>query len=109
MGYPQLSAVMECADAAHGLKGHIISVRPKGRVCQTSGFSAVHGSFDRGGSGLLGSCQLEVGCWDIAERAWEIHAIRQCSLLCRMEAAAVLEMWPRHSVRTLGGQRRRIL
>ena len=27
VGYPQLSAVMECADAAHGLKGHIISVR----------------------------------------------------------------------------------
>ena len=25
MGYPQLSAVMECADAAHGLGGHIIS------------------------------------------------------------------------------------
>lgn len=27
VGYPQLSAVIECADAAHGLKGHIISVR----------------------------------------------------------------------------------
>lgn len=26
VGYPQLSAVMECADAAHGLRGHIISV-----------------------------------------------------------------------------------
>ena len=26
VGYPQLSAVLECADAAHGLKGHIISV-----------------------------------------------------------------------------------
>lgn len=25
VGYPQLSAVLECADAAHGLKGHIIS------------------------------------------------------------------------------------
>ncbi|WP_343182655.1 GMP reductase [Buchnera aphidicola] len=25
IGYPQLSAVIECADAAHGLKGHIIS------------------------------------------------------------------------------------
>ena len=24
--YPQLSAVIECADAAHGLDGHIISV-----------------------------------------------------------------------------------
>lgn len=26
VGYPQLSAVLECADAAHGLQGHIISV-----------------------------------------------------------------------------------
>lgn len=25
VGYPQLSAIMECADAAHGLKGHIIA------------------------------------------------------------------------------------
>lgn len=25
VGYPQLSAIIECADAAHGLKGHIIS------------------------------------------------------------------------------------
>merc|ERR1712100_751815 len=25
VGYPQLSAVIECADAAHGLGGHIIS------------------------------------------------------------------------------------
>ena len=24
MGYPQLSAIIECADAAHGLGGHII-------------------------------------------------------------------------------------
>ena len=27
VGYPQISAVIECADAAHGLGGHIISVR----------------------------------------------------------------------------------
>ncbi|XP_036113145.1 GMP reductase 1 isoform X2 [Molossus molossus] len=26
VGYPQLSAVIECADSAHGLKGHIISL-----------------------------------------------------------------------------------
>ena len=26
VGYPQLSAVMECADSAHGLSAHIISV-----------------------------------------------------------------------------------
>ena len=25
VGYPQLSAIMECADAAHGLGGHVIS------------------------------------------------------------------------------------
>ena len=25
VGYPQLSAVLECADAAHGLNGHIVS------------------------------------------------------------------------------------
>uniref|UniRef100_A0AC35TND6 GMP reductase n=1 Tax=Rhabditophanes sp. KR3021 TaxID=114890 RepID=A0AC35TND6_9BILA len=25
VGYPQLSAVLECADAAHGMKGHVIS------------------------------------------------------------------------------------
>jgi len=25
VGYPQLSAVLECADAAHGMKGHIVS------------------------------------------------------------------------------------
>jgi IMP dehydrogenase/GMP reductase len=26
VGFPQLSAVLECADAAHGLQGHIIAV-----------------------------------------------------------------------------------
>lgn len=31
VGYPQLSAVIECADSAHGLKGHIISVSPTSR------------------------------------------------------------------------------
>ena len=25
VGYPQLSAVLECADAAHGLGGHIVA------------------------------------------------------------------------------------
>jgi IMP dehydrogenase/GMP reductase len=25
VGYPQLSAVLECADAAHGMNGHVIS------------------------------------------------------------------------------------
>ena len=25
IGYPQLSAISECADAAHGLNGHVMS------------------------------------------------------------------------------------
>lgn len=29
VGYPQLSAVLECADSAHGLSAHIISVSEK--------------------------------------------------------------------------------
>ena len=33
VGYPQLSAVMECADAAHGLRGHIVSVSTVLQYC----------------------------------------------------------------------------
>eukprot|EP00932_Pfiesteria_piscicida_P010139 SRR837773.21014.p2 GENE.SRR837773.21014~~SRR837773.21014.p2 ORF type:complete len:321 (+),score=152.50 SRR837773.21014:23-964(+) len=43
VGYPQLSAVMECADAAHGLKGHIISdggCTCPGDVCKAFGGGA---------------------------------------------------------------------
>lgn len=32
VGYPQVSAVIECADAAHGLGGHIISVSLSGTL-----------------------------------------------------------------------------
>lgn len=114
VGYPQLSAVMECADAAHGLKGHIISVRSKGRAGHEA---AKHLGFLLGMEALIEVDQdswvpvsLEVDCWDTAERAWAIHAVSsRCFLLCRMEAAALLGMWPRLSVRTLGGHRRRIL
>lgn len=40
VGYPQLSAVLECADAAHGLGGHIISdggCTCPGDVCKAFG------------------------------------------------------------------------
>lgn len=106
VGYPQLSAVMECADAAHGLKGHIISVRSKGRA----GYEAAkHLGFLLGMEALIEVDQdswvlvsFEVDCGDTAERAWEIHAVSsRCFLLCRMEAAALLGMWPRLSVRKL--------
>lgn len=43
VGYPQLSAVLECADAAHGLGGHIISdggCTCPGDVCKAFGAGA---------------------------------------------------------------------
>lgn len=40
VGYPQLSAVLECADAAHGLGGHIISV--SGSTCCILNPSSIH-------------------------------------------------------------------
>lgn len=43
VGYPQLSAVLECADAAHGLDGHIISdggCTVPGDVCKAFGAGA---------------------------------------------------------------------
>jgi GMP reductase len=43
VGYPQLSAVMECADAAHGLGGHIISdggCTCPGDICKAFGGGA---------------------------------------------------------------------
>ena len=43
VGYPQLSAVMECADAAHGLNGHIVSdggCTCPGDICKAFGAGA---------------------------------------------------------------------
>lgn len=43
IGYPQLSAVMECADAAHGLGGHICSdggCKVVGDICKAFGGNA---------------------------------------------------------------------
>ena len=43
VGYPQLSAVMECADAAHGLGGHICSdggCKVVGDICKAFGGNA---------------------------------------------------------------------
>jgi len=43
VGYPQLSAVLECADAAHGLKGHIVSdggCTCPGDICKAFGGGA---------------------------------------------------------------------
>ncbi|KAL7984484.1 hypothetical protein Chor_003054 [Crotalus horridus] len=42
VGYPQLSAVIECADSAHGLQGHIISVRAGADFVMLGGMFAGH-------------------------------------------------------------------
>ena len=39
VGYPQLSAIIECADAAHGLGGRICADGPKERVLTTESMS----------------------------------------------------------------------
>jgi len=63
VGYPQLSAVMECADAAHGLGGHICSdggCKVVGDVCKAFG-----GNSD---FGMLGSMFAGV---DECEGEWK--------------------------------------
>lgn len=63
VGYPQLSAVMECADAAHGLGGHICSdggCKVVGDVCKAFGANS---DFV-----MLGS--MFAGC-DECEGEWE--------------------------------------
>lgn len=43
IGYPQLSAIMECSDAAHGLNGHICSdggCKTPGDICKAFGGNA---------------------------------------------------------------------
>jgi GMP reductase len=62
VGYPQLSAVMECADAAHGLGGHICSdggCKVVGDICKAFG---ANGDFVMLGSIFAGTDQCE-GEW----------------------------------------------
>jgi GMP reductase len=62
VGYPQLSAVMECADAAHGLGGHICSdggCKVVGDICKAFG---ANGDFVMLGSMFAGVDECE-GEW----------------------------------------------
>ena len=62
VGYPQLSAVMECADAAHGLGGHICSdggCKVVGDICKAFGGNS---DFVMLGSMFAGSDECE-GEW----------------------------------------------
>ena len=66
VGYPQLSAIIECADAAHGLGGHIISdggCTVPGDVAKAFGAGAdfvmvggmFAGHFESGGANIMGT------------------------------------------------------
>jgi GMP reductase len=68
VGYPQLSAVMECADAAHGLGGHICSdggCKVVGDVCKAFGGNS---DFVMLGSMFAGCDECE-GEWKYEYRA----------------------------------------
>jgi GMP reductase len=72
VGYPQLSAVMECTDAAHGLGGHICSdggCKVVGDVCKAFGANT---DFV-----MLGS--MFAGC-DECEGEWEYEIKKKISL-----------------------------
>jgi len=67
VGYPQLSAVMECADAAHGLGGHICSdggCKVVGDICKAFGGNS---DFVMLGSMFAGCDECE-GEWDYEYR-----------------------------------------
>ena len=59
VGYPQLSAIIECADAAHGLKGHIIA--DGGCTCPGDFSKAFGGGADFVMSGGMFSGHMESG------------------------------------------------
>jgi GMP reductase len=82
VGYPQLSAVMECADAAHGLGGHICSdggCKVVGDVCKAFGANS---DFV-----MLGS--MFAGC-DECEGEWEYEYRRT---ITNINSGIVLEEW----------------
>jgi GMP reductase len=67
VGYPQLSAILECVDAAHGLNGHICSdggCKIPADVCKAFGANA---DFVMLGSMLAGSSECE-GDWQYEYR-----------------------------------------
>lgn len=69
VGYPQLSAVMECADAAHGLGGHICSdggCKCVGDICKAFG----------GNSDFVMLGSMFAGC-DECEGDWEYEYLCQ--------------------------------
>lgn len=74
VGYPQLSAVMECADAAHGVGGHVCSdggCRTPADICKAFGAGA---DFVMLGSMLAGTNECD-GEWEVEylSKSSEVH------------------------------------
>ena len=74
VGYPQLSAVMECADAAHGLGGHICSdggCKIVGDICKAFGGNSdfvMLGSMFAGADECEGEWKYE---WKMKSGGWQ--------------------------------------
>jgi GMP reductase len=74
VGYPQLSAVMECSDAAHGLGGHICSdggCKIVGDICKAFGGNAdfvMLGSMFAGADECEGEWKYE---WKMRSSGWQ--------------------------------------
>jgi len=74
VGYPQLSAVMECADAAHGLGGHICSdggCKVVGDICKAFGGNSdfvMLGSMFAGADECEGEWKYE---WKMRSGGWQ--------------------------------------
>lgn len=72
VGYPQLSAIMECADAAHGVKGHICGdggITGSGDVCKAFAGGAdfvMCGSLFAGHAECDGEIEYDIGYADPA-------------------------------------------
>jgi len=74
VGYPQLSAVMECADAAHGLGGHICSdggCKVVGDICKAFG----------GNSDFVMLGSMFAGC-DECEGEWQYEYLTSMEQKC---------------------------
>jgi GMP reductase len=74
VGYPQLSAIMECADAAHGLGGHICSdggCKVVGDICKAFGGNSdfvMLGSMFAGADECEGEWKYE---WKMRSGGWQ--------------------------------------
>jgi GMP reductase len=75
VGYPQLSAVMECSDAAHGLGGHICSDGGCKQIGDVSKALGGNGDFVMLGSLFAGTDECE-GTWEYSTNTFVQEKVR---------------------------------